>query len=107
MDFKSEFFLIKGKYAFPIFLKAILIVSLYVREDMLLHHLKILLHLTSAIYNVHVAWEERFYIEFGKGHNALLQVGTAASREICSSHILIEDYIPGEHDFAGRPVQTY
>ena len=44
-------------------LKAHLTISLYVWEDMLLHHLKIFLHLTRAVYNVHVAWEERLYIE--------------------------------------------
>ena len=37
--------------------------SLYVREDMLLHHLKIFLHLAGAVYNIHVPWEERLYIE--------------------------------------------
>jgi hypothetical protein len=30
---------------------------------MFLYHLKIFLNLTSAVYNVHVAWEERLYIE--------------------------------------------
>jgi hypothetical protein len=37
--------------------------SLYVWEDMLLYHLKIFLHLITAVYNVHVTWEERLYVE--------------------------------------------